>query len=290
MQVLDPPNYNTPDYHPGIPEASPKYDPSLSPQKQAQVKNTLSEFPTVATHTISRTTLVTHKIATTELVPIRRRAYPCLAARRATVQADLQFLSEQGFIVPSDAPWAAPLFTVHKKNGQILLVVDYSQLNNVSVSDPYVFPRIEEIIESMAPSSIFSTLDLAKGYYQVLVYPDSQGKTSFTVREIKFRVMPFWLKNAPATFQRLMDIVLKGTTDFCRWYIDISIFSLTWDTHIEHLHTVVIRLQSSGLTLQLPKCLFGAKTCEFLRHKIGPGYILPQQAKVDSVANFVTPV
>ena len=100
--------------------------------------------------------------------------------------------------------------------------------------------------------------------------------------------MPFGLKNAPTTFQRLMDIVLKGTTDFCQWYIDdISIFSLTWDTHIL---TVLTRLQSSGLTLQLPKCLFGAKTCEFLGHRIGPGYISPQQAKVDAVANFVRPV
>ena len=87
-----------------------------------------------------------------------------------------------------------------------------------------------------------------------------------------------------------MDIVLKGTTDFCRWYIDISIFSLTWDTHIELLRTVLTRLQSSGLTLQLPKCLFEAKTCEFLRYKIGPGYISPQQARGDAVANFVRPV
>ena len=74
MQVIDPPDYNTLDCHPGITEASPKYDPSLSSQKQAQVKNILNEFPTVATHNIGRTTLVTHKIATIELVPIRRRA------------------------------------------------------------------------------------------------------------------------------------------------------------------------------------------------------------------------
>ena len=150
----------------------------------------------MATHTIGRTTLVTHKIATTELVPIRRRAYPYSAARRAAVQTDLLFLSEQGFIVPSDAPWAAPLFAVPKKNGQIRLVVDYRQLNNVTVSDPYVFSRIEEIIEFMASSSIFSTLDLAKGYYQVLVDPDSQYKTTFVSQfgKYKFRVMPFRLK------------------------------------------------------------------------------------------------
>ena len=193
----------------------------------------------MATNNIGRTTLVTH---TTELVPIRRRAYPCPAARRAAVQEDLQFLSEQGFIVPSDAPWAAPLFAVPKKNGQIFLVVDYRQLNKVTVSDPYVFPRIEEIIESMAPSSIFSTLDLAKGYYQVLVDPDSQDKTTFVSQfgKYKFRVMPFGLKNAPTTFRRLVDIVLKGTTDFCRWYIDdISIFSLTC------IHTLNISAQFS---------------------------------------------
>ena len=114
----------------------------------------------------------------------------------------------------------------------------------------------------------------------MLVDPNSQDKNTFVSQfgKYKFRVMPFGLKNAPATFQRLMDIVLKGTTDFCRWYIDdISIFSLTWDTHIEHLRTVLIRLQSSsGLTLKLPKCLFGAKTCEFFGHKMGAGYISPQ--------------
>ena len=145
----------------------------------------------MATHTIGQTTLVTHKVVMTELVPIHRRAYPCPVARRAAIQADLQFLSEQGFIVPSDTPWAAPLFAVPKKNGQIR-----HQLNNVTVSDPYIFLRIEEIIESMAPISIFSTVDLEKGYYQVLVDPDYQDTTTFVseFRKYKFRVMPFGLK------------------------------------------------------------------------------------------------
>ena len=111
----------------------------------------------MATHTIGRSTLVTHKIVTTELISIHRT---CPAARRTAAQADLQFLSEQGFIIPSDTKWAAPLFAVPKKNGQICLVVNYRQLNNVTVSDPYIFPKIEEIIEYMAPSFIINTLDL----------------------------------------------------------------------------------------------------------------------------------
>ena len=74
---------------------------------------------------------------------------------------------------------------------------------------------------------------------------------------------------------------------FLWWYInDISIFSLAWYAHIENLYTVLMRLQSAGLILQLPKYSFGAKACEFLEHKIGSGYISPQQAKVDAVAKF----
>ena len=71
------------------------------------------------------------------------------------MKAELQYLIDEGFIVPSDAPWAAPLFPVPKKNGQIRLVIDYCRLNSVTVPDPYVFPRIEDSVESMASSSFF---------------------------------------------------------------------------------------------------------------------------------------
>ena len=226
---------SNPDYHHGSPEAKPVFDTSLSLTHQESINALLAEFPSVATHKIGRTSLVTHKLVTTELLPIRQRSYPCPAARHDAVKAELQYLIDEGFIVPSDAPWAAPLFPVPQKNGQIRLVVDYRRLNNVTVPDPYVFPRIEDIVESMASSSFFSTLDLAKGYYQVLVDPESQDKTTFVSEfgKYKFRVMSFGLKNAPATFQRLMDVILKDTTNFCRWYIDdISVFSPSWDTHL----------------------------------------------------------
>ena len=94
------------------------------------------------------------------------------------------------------------MFAVPKKNGEIRLVVDYGRLNQVTVPDPYVMPRVEEVLEAMGAAKLFTTLDLKKGYYQVLVEPEHQTKTTFITEfgKYQFRVMPFGLRNAPATF------------------------------------------------------------------------------------------
>ena len=120
------------------------------------------------------------------------------------------------------------MFAVPKKDGSIRLVVDYRRLNQVTVPDPYTMPRIEILLEKMGSAKKISTLDLKKGYYKVPVYPQHREKTAFVTESGKyqFKVMPFGLKNAPATFQRLMDIILQDTMDYASWYIDdICVFS-----------------------------------------------------------------
>ena len=110
-----------------------------------------------------RTHLTTHKIVTNEALPLRMHAYRCPAALKEQFQQELDYLWNKGFIIPSDLPWAAHMFAVPKKNGKICLVVDYRQLNSVTVPDPYVMPRIEVILEDIGITKIFSTLDLKKG-------------------------------------------------------------------------------------------------------------------------------
>ena len=102
--------------------------------------------------------------------------------------------------------------------------------------------------------------------------------------------MPFGLKNAPATFQRLMENILHDTTEFAVWYIDdISVFSRTWDNHLRHLEVVLIKLTEAGLTLQLQKCTFATTHCEFLWHHVGGGKLSPQTAKINAVSKFCRP-
>ena len=103
--------------------------------------------------------------------------------------------------------------------------------------------------------------------------------------------MPFGLRNAPATFQRLMNRVLKDTTNFAKCYIDdISVYSQAWTEHIDHITEVLTSLQTAGLTLQLSKCKLGGQSCEFLGHHVSAGAISPQTAKVEAMIYFRRPL
>ena len=143
------------------------------------------------------------------------------------------------------SPWAAPMFPIPKKDGSIRLVVDYRRLNQVTEADPYSMPRIEVLPELMGHPRLFTTLDLWKGYYQVPVDPAHRIKTAFVTQfgKFQFTVMPFGLKNVPATFQWLMDTILHKVTEFAVWYIDdICIFSCTWDDHLSHFDVILTKL------------------------------------------------
>ena len=119
-------------------------------------------------------------------------------------------------------PWSSPVVLVTKKDGGTWFCVDYRRLNDVTVKDAYPLPRIDDTLDMLAGKQWFSTLDLASGYWQVSLSQEARVKTAFATHSglFQFRVMPFGLCNAPATFERLMDRVLQGL----RW----SPVSCTW--------------------------------------------------------------
>jgi Reverse transcriptase (RNA-dependent DNA polymerase) len=119
---------------------------------------------------------------------------------------------------------------------------------------------MEEFIDSLGDATIFSTLDCNSGYWQIPVHPYDRAKPTFTSHEglYRFLRMPFGLRNAPATFQRFVDITLaRLTRKICLVYLDdIIIFSKTKEEHLEHLDAVLHRLYRAGLSLNLKKCYF----------------------------------
>ena len=131
------------------------------------------------------------------------------------------------------------------------MCVDYRRLNSVTAVDPYPMPRIDDLIDRLGCAKYISTLNLSRGYWQVPVAESDWPKTSFTTSMglFQFRVMPFGLSGAPATFQRMMDRLLQGTDNFAAAYLDdLVVYSDTWEAHCHHLRQVLQRLSNNGLT------------------------------------------
>ena len=124
---------------------------------------------------------------------------------------------------PSKSPWASPIVLVQKKDGTTRFCADYRKRNDVTRKDAYPLPRIDTALDTLAGSKWFSTLDLLNSYWQVELEERARQKTAFCTTEglFQFRVMPFGLCNTPATFQRLMDLVLAGLQwSHCLVYLD----------------------------------------------------------------------
>lgn len=183
------------------------------------------------------------------------------------------------------SPWASPIVLVWKKDGSLCFCVDYRSLNWVNKKDTFSLPRVDNF------AKYFSTLDLAAGYWQIKVHVNLREKTAFITPKglYKFRVMPFGLANAPATFQRLMQQrVLMGLNeemerDFVSVYIDdILISSRTLEDHIHHIKLVLQHIITVGLKLKPAKCFL----LSGLGHIIIPHDLRVNTSKVTAVENF----
>jgi hypothetical protein len=142
-------------------------------------------------------------------------------------------------IEESEGPWSSPVVLVRKKNGDLRFCVDYRKLNDVTKKDCFPLSRIDDTLDTLAGAKWFSTLDLKSGYWQVALHPDDKEKTAFSTGQglWQFTAMPFRLCNAPATFERLMESVLRGLIyDAYLVYLDdIIVIGRTSQEHLDNL-------------------------------------------------------
>ena len=196
-------------------------------------------------------------------------------------------------IQPSNSPWSSPIILVCKRDGSTRFCIDYRKVNSVTRKDAYPLPRVDDILDTLGGSKWFSTLDLKSGYWQVKVDSSSREKTAFTTSEglYEFKVMPFGLCNAPATFQRLMNRVLCDVNWVeCLVYIDDTVvIGLTFEQHLSNLGTVLSRLRQAGLKLQPAKCKLCQKEVRFLGHVISENGIATDPEKTAVIATWPVP-
>lgn len=234
-----------------------------------------------------------HEIPTADAIPIRQSARRVPYNRLQEIKNFVEDGLQNDIIRPSRSPWASPLVLVTKHDGTTRFCVDYRKLNAVTVGDSYPIPRIDDSLRALGGANIFSTLDLTKGYWQVPVKEEDRPKTAFTCHKglYEFNTMPFGLKGAPATFQRLMTSVLGELNwEILLIYLDdIIVYSRSFDEHLEHLRLVLYKLRAAGLKLHPDKCTFCHKEVRYLGHVVSKDGVKPDPSKVRAISSYPEP-
>ena len=242
---------------------------------------------------LGRTPLVEHHIDTGDARPIKQRPRRQAWAKREVIDREVEKMLEAEVIEPCSGPWASPIVLVTKKDGTPRVCVDFRKVNDVTRKDAYPLPRMDDCLDALAGSKLFSTLDLASGYWQIPVAEEDRDKTAFNTRNglHRFRVMPFGLSTAPATFERLMELVLKGLTfDRCLVYLDdVIVFGRTFEEALQNLERVFERIETAGLLLKPSKCRLFKTKVEFLGHVVSGDGISCDPKKIAAVEHWAAP-
>jgi RNase H-like domain found in reverse transcriptase/Reverse transcriptase (RNA-dependent DNA polymerase)/Integrase zinc binding domain len=239
-----------------------------------------------------------HQIKTIDDAPSYTKTYRYPHCFKQEIQNQIKDMLRKGIIRHSDSPWNSPVWVVPKKpdasgKKKFRLVIDYRRLNARTIQDRYPIPNICEILDKLGKACYFTTLDLASGFHQIEIDEKDIPKTAFSVDNghYEFLRMPFGLRNAPSTFQRVMDNVLKEYIGkICLVYLDdIIIFSTSLQEHKESLAKILERLKHYNLKIQVDKCDFFAKNVEYLGHIVTREGVKPNPSKIEAIKRWPLP-
>lgn len=259
----------------------------LSEEDKAEVNSFLVEYKEVFVPSLEATPYIEHTIKLTDTSPISVPPYRMSEPNKKVLHEELNRLLQEDIIEECESPYAAPVVLVPKPNGSIRLCVNYQSLNEITVSDKYPLPRIDDLLHSAKQSAYMSTLDLRAGYHQISVRPSDRDKTAFICPfgTYRWKRMPFGLKNSPSTFMRLIDRFRAGLQDvsILAYLDDLIIISQSFKEHLEDLRKVFDRLLMFKLRLNRDKCYFIKESIKYLGHLITPQGIRPDPGKVAAI-------
>jgi transposase InsO family protein len=219
--------------------------------------------------------------------------YPIPFKMRDCMDEAVRDFVHQGIVTPSTSPYNSPTIMVPKKDGGYRMVVDFRKLNKHVITDPHPLPRIQQILETLGGATVFSALDLLHGFYNLKIDERDRAKTAFSTHSghFEFVRLPMGLKNSPAIFQRLMQIVLSGCLgQYAFIYIDdIILFSQDAKQHLKHLELIFRRLQQAGLKVKASKCQLFLTEIEYLGYLVGRDGLKVNPKKVKAISEFPVP-
>ncbi|XP_064418480.1 uncharacterized protein LOC135358762 [Latimeria chalumnae] len=267
-------------------EELPEVSRELSAVQREAVTDMLRRNRDVFSKVPGRTREVMHDIITPLGQKVRQKPYRIPEAKRGLIKAEVEKMLEMGILEESHSEWNSPIILVPKPDGSIRFCNDYRRLNEISKFDSYPMPRVDDLIERLGRARCLTTLDLTKGYWQVPLTSRAREKTAFSTPEglFQYTVLPFGLHGAPATFQRLMDKVLRPHARYAAAYLDdVVIQSADWESHLPCVQAVLHSLREAGLTANPTKCRMAFSEAQYLGYVIGRGVVKPQVGKVQAI-------
>ena len=259
--------------------------------QRKELAEVITQYREVFPDVPSKTNLIEHDVDVGDSVPIKQHPYRVSPMKKELLDKEVQYMLKNDIIEESQSNWSSPCILVPKHDGGFRFCTDFRKVNDKTKSDSFPIPRIADCIDQIGNAKFVSTFDMLKGYWQVPLTQRAREISAFVTPSglYQYKVMPFGMKNAPATFQRMVNKLVRDI-DGCEGYIDdVVIFSDNWSDHIRQIERFFQIMREAKLTINLMKSEFGKATVKYLGHMVGQGQVRPLDAKIQTIVKYPIP-
>ena len=259
--------------------------------QRKELAKVITQYREVFPDVPSKTNLIEHDVDVGDSAPIKQHPYRVSPMKKELLDKEVQYMLENDIIEESQSNWSSPCMMVPKHDGGFRFCTDFRKVNDKTKSDSFPIPRIADCIDQIGNAKFVSTFDMLKGYWQVPLTQRARKISAFVTPSglYQYKVMPFGMKNAPATFQRMVNKLVRDI-DGCEGYIDdVVIFSDNWSDHIHQIKCFFQIMREAKLTINLMKSEFGKATVKYLGHIVGQGQVRPLDAKIQTIVKYPIP-
>ena len=259
--------------------------------QRKELAEVITQYREVFPDVPSKTNLIEHDVDVGDSAPIKQHPYRVSPMKKELLDKEVQYMLKNDIIEESQSNWSSPCILVPKHDGGFRFCTDFRKVNDKTKSDSFPIPRIADCIDQIGNAKFVSTFDMLKGYWQVPLTQRAREISAFVTPSglYQYKVMPFGMKNAPATFQRMVNKLVRDI-DGCEGYIDdVVIFSDNWSDHIRQIKRFFQIMREAKLIINLMKSEFGKATVKYLGHIVGQGQVRPLDAKIQTIVKYPIP-